>query len=125
MAYAKSKYAFGFCDRTGFRYPLSDLVPEYNNGVKTGFLVGRDIKDPDQPQNFLGRVKINDPQSLRNPRPDTSLLESRELFGFNPVWNPAQYVVASVGRVTVAAASSETVTGVSATSAVGSVTVAV
>tara|TARA_R110002050_G_scaffold126583_1_gene247333 strand:- start:12 stop:389 length:378 start_codon:yes stop_codon:yes gene_type:complete len=125
MAYAKSKYAFGFCDRTGFRYPLNDLVPEYNNGVKTGFLVGRDIKDPDQPQNFLGRLKINDPQSLRNPRPDTSLLESRELFGFNPVWNPAQYVVASVGRVTVAAASSETVTGVSATSAVGSVTVAV
>ena len=125
MAYAKSKYAFGFCDRTGFRYPLNDLVPEYNNGVKTGFLVGMDIKDPDQPQNFLGRVKINDPQSLRNPRPDTSLLESRELFGFNPVWNPAQYVVASVGRVTVAAASSGTVTGVSATSAVGSVTVAV
>jgi hypothetical protein len=87
MSYAKAKYAFGFCDKTGFRYPLKDLVPEYNNGVKTGFLVGRDVADPDQPQNFLGRIKINDPQ--------------RELFGWNPVWNSAQYMVASVGRVTV------------------------
>lgn len=101
MTYAKAKYAFGFCDRTGFRYPLRDLVPEFRNGVKTGFLVGKDVVDPDQPQNFLGRVKINDPQSLRNPRPDTSQTESRELFGWNPVGNSAQYMVGSVGKVTV------------------------
>lgn len=129
MSYAKAKYAFGFCDKTGFRYPLKDLVPEYNNGVKTGFLVGRDVVDPDQPQNFLGRVKINDPQSLRNPRPDTSLLESRELFGWNPVWNSAQYMVASVGKVTVSITETEpgdvivNPTGISVSSAVGSVTV--
>ena len=127
MTYAKAKYAFGFCDRTGFRYALKDLVPEYSNGVKTGFLVGRDVADPDQPQNFLGRVKVNDPQSLRNPRPDTSLLQSRELFGFNPVWNPAQFMVASVGQVTVSV--SETgneivnVTGSTASPSVGSVSV--
>jgi len=127
MTYAKAKYAFGFCDRTGFRYPLKDLVPEYNNGVKTGFLVGRDVADPDQPQNFLGRIKVNDPQSLRNPRPDTSLLESRELFGFNPVWNPAQYMVASVGRVTVSVSDTgneiANVTGSTASLSVGSVSV--
>lgn len=101
MSFAKGKYAFGFCDKTGFRYPLKDLVPEYSNGVKTGFLVGRDVVDPDQPQNFLGRVKINDPQSLQNPRPDTSQQESRALFGFNPVGNPAQFMVGSAGTVTV------------------------
>ena len=101
MSYARGKYAFGFCDKTGFRYPLADLVPEFNNGVKTGFLVGRDVVDPDQPQNFLGRVKINDPQSLRNPRPDTSLEESRGLFGFNPVWNDLQFMRAEVGTVTI------------------------
>jgi hypothetical protein len=101
MSFAKGKYAYGFCDKTGFRYPLKDLVPEYNNGVKTGFLVGRDVVDPDQPQNFLGRVKINDPQSLQNPRPDTSQQESRALFGFNPVGNPAQFMVGSAGKVTV------------------------
>jgi hypothetical protein len=101
MSFAKGKYAYGFCDKTGFRYPLKDLVPEYNNGVKTGFLVGRDVVDPDQPQNFLGRVKINDPQSLQNPRPDTSQQASRALFGFNPVGNPAQFMVGSAGKVTV------------------------
>ena len=123
MSYAKAKYAYGFCDKTGFRYPLKDLVPEYNNGVKTGFLVGRDVVDPDQPQNFLGRIKINDPQSLRNPRPDTSLLESRSLFGFDPVGNDAVFMTASVGKVTVTITDINRVTGVSATSAVGSVTI--
>ena len=26
--YARGSKAFGYCDRTGFRYPLKDLVPE-------------------------------------------------------------------------------------------------
>ena len=125
MSYAKAKYAFGFCDKTGFRYPLKDLVPEYNNGVKTGFLVGRDVVDPDQPQNFLGRLKINDPQSLRNPRPDTSLLASRAIVGFNPVGNPAIIATGFVGRVTITITEKDNVDGVSATGSVGSVTVSV
>ena len=127
MSYAKGKHAFGFCDRTGFRYPLKDLVPEYRNGVKTGFLVGRDIVDPDQPQNFLGRIKINDPQSLRNPRPDTALLASRGIVGFNPVGNPAVIATGSVGRVSVYISEPDAnlITGVSATGAVGSATVSV
>ena len=127
MSYAKGKHAFGFCDRTGFRYPLKDLVPEYRNGVKTGFLVGRDVVDPDQPQNFLGRIKINDPQSLRNPRPDTALLASRAIVGFNPVGNPAVIATGSVGRVSVSISETDAnlITGVSATGAVGSATVSV
>ena len=127
MSYAKGKHAFGFCDRTGFRYPLKDLVHEYRNGVKTGFLVGRDIVDPDQPQNFLGRIKINDPQSLRNPRPDTALLASRAIVGFDPVGNPAVIATGSVGRVSVSISETDAnlITGVSATGAVGSATVSV
>ena len=70
MAYARGKYAFGFCDRTGFRYPLDQLVYEYKNGVKTGLRVGRDVADQDHPQHFLGRFKVFDPQALRDPRPD-------------------------------------------------------
>lgn len=101
MAYAKGSKAFGFCDRTGFRYPLKDLIWEYRNGQRTGFRVGRDVWDKDQPQNFLGRVKIFDPQSLYQPRPDTSLAQSNSLWGWNPVWNPAQNMVCSVGTVTV------------------------
>jgi len=101
MAYARGSKAFGFCDRTGRRYPLSDLVYEYQNGQRTGFRVGRDVRDPDQPQNFLGKVKVNDPQSLYDPRPDTAILESNALWGWNPVWNSAQYMISSVGTVTV------------------------
>lgn len=67
---SKGSKAFGYCDRSGFRYPLKDLVYEVRDGVRTGFRVGRDIADPDHPQNFLGRLKIFDPQSLRDPRPE-------------------------------------------------------
>ena len=54
--YARAKYAFGFCDRTGFRYPLEKLVYEVQNGVRTGLRVGYDVVDPDQPQNFWGAL---------------------------------------------------------------------
>ena len=99
--YAKASKAFGFCDKTGFRYPLNELVYEYKNGVKTGMRVGRDVVDPDQPQNFLGRVKVFDPQSLLDPRPDRSLEESRAFFGWNPVGNPLTVVEGAVGTVTI------------------------
>ena len=120
MRSASNKYAFGFCDRTGFRYPLNDLVDEYKNGVKTGLRVGRDVADDDHPQNFLGRIRIFDPQNLTNARPDTALEASRQLFGFDPVWNSAQFMTASVGRVTVSFDESLiNATGVSATGTVG------
>jgi hypothetical protein len=104
--YAKGKHAFGFCDRTGFRYPIHQLVVEVQNGIPTGFRVGYDVVDPDQPQNFLGRVKINDPQSLRNPRPERKIegtkfyypaLDEETLEPFGPP-NPLH---ATAGQVTV------------------------
>ncbi len=93
--FAKGKYAFGFCDRTGFRYPLKDLVTEFRNDVPTGFKVGRDMVDEQHPQDDLGRTPIDDPQALRNPRPDRSV---DSLFGFNPVGNSAQYLRAEIGQ---------------------------
>lgn len=122
MTTARSKYAFGFCDRTGFRYPLNELVDEFKNGVKTGLRVGRDVADGDHPQNFLGRVRIFDPQSLAHARPDRSLEESRQLFGFSPVWNPAQFMTGAVGRVAISFNEGVVnVAGVSASSSVGPV----
>ena len=70
MAYAKGKYAFGICDRTGFRYPIEDLVYEFTNGKRNGLRVGRDVVDPDHPQNFVGQIKSDDPQSIIDARPD-------------------------------------------------------
>ena len=64
---------------------MTDLVPQIENQRWTGLLVGRDVVDVDQPQLQLGKVKTNDNESLRNPRPDRALTESRELFAFNPV----------------------------------------
>jgi hypothetical protein len=110
LSYASGKHAFGYCDRTGFRYPKKDLVPQIVNLRKTGLLVGRDVVDPDQPQLQLGRVRTNDPQALRNPRPDQSLDESRRQFAWNPVGGGvtelgsrtvALDISAQVGRVSV------------------------
>ena len=84
-SYAKGSKAFGFCDRTGFRYPLRDLVRQIEDGRWNGLLVGRDVVDQDQPQLKLGDVNANDPQALRFPRPDSSIDESRALFAFDPV----------------------------------------
>ncbi len=98
-AYASGKHAYGICDRSGFRYKLEDLVYEVQHGERTGLRVGYDMLDPDQPQNFLGRVNTTDPQSLQNPRPDVD--PGRGLWGWNPIGNPAQYMVGSVGSITV------------------------
>lgn len=84
-SYAKGSKAFGFCDRTGFRYPLRDLVRQIEDGRWNGLLVGRDVVDQDQPQLKLGDVNASDPQALRFPRPDDSLTESRALSAFDPV----------------------------------------
>lgn len=109
-SYAAGKKAFGFCDRTGFRYPLKDLVPQIENGRPNGLLVGRDVLDEDQPQLQLGRLKMDDPQALRDPRPDTGEAESRRLYAFDPVGGGNSAlgsrtvgldITAQVGKVTV------------------------
>src|SRR6056300_873054 len=84
-SYAKGSKAFGFCDRTGFRYPLRDLVRQIEDGRWNGLLVGRDVVDQDQPQLKLGEINASDAQALRNPRPDKDLVESRALSAWNPV----------------------------------------
>jgi len=123
MSYASGKHAYGICDRTGFRYPLEDLIYEFQDGHRTGFRVGRDVVDPDQPQNFLGRIRVVDPQSLLNPRPDVS--PGRGLFGWNPVGHPLVHLTGQVGAVAIVVpiAESDVVTGVAASGAVGTVSV--
>ena len=85
--FANGKYAFGFCDRTGFRYKLKNLVPQVKAGRMTGLMVGKDVLDKDQPQNFLGRLgNYGDPQALRDARPDRELSISRNIqWGWMPV----------------------------------------
>lgn len=96
-----NKNAFGFCDRTGFRYPLNDLVEQYVNQRPTGLLVGKDMVDIDQEQLQIGSVDANDPQTLENPRPDSSLSQSRALYSWNPVGAIGLGMTGMVGKVTV------------------------
>ena len=57
--------------------------------------------DLDNPQLQLGRYKVDDPQSLLDPRPDTGYLGSTGLFGWLPVGNPLNFISCQVGNITV------------------------
>lgn len=96
--YAKGSKALGICDKTGFRYLLSDMVYEYSHGRRTGLRVGKDVADPDHPQNFVGRRRVVDPMALRDPRPDTAELG---LFGWKPVGHTTLHATGAVGGVVV------------------------
>lgn len=100
-SYASGKFAFGFCDRCGFRYSLNDLKMEIEEGEPNGLRVCPECLDQDHPQNWQGRFETADAQALMNPRPDTSLDDSRRLFSWNPVGGPTQEVKVKIGRVTV------------------------
>tara|TARA_Y100000385_G_C12966135_1_gene581925 strand:- start:388 stop:711 length:324 start_codon:yes stop_codon:yes gene_type:complete len=105
MPYASGKNAWGISDRSGRRYRLRVMQVEW-----TGAKVGPDEFDPKHPQLFPPKASP-DPQALRNPRPESGLLEQRALqWGWNPVGfnyipgiSPADNLVAigSVGTVTV------------------------
>ena len=87
--FASYKRAFGFCDRCAQRYPLKELKKFYIMGNLINEKVCPECWDPDHPQNWigiLGSQKVaNDPQALREPRPDTNLNDSRGFFSWAPV----------------------------------------
>lgn len=78
--FAVGKKAFGFCDRCGFRRKLVELKPESVRGKVQYNRVCPTCWDPDHPQNFQGLQNMNDPQALKDPRPDLSLQQSREIL---------------------------------------------
>jgi len=77
--FASGKHAFGFCDRCGFRSPLRAMKKLTVNEHLTNIKVCTTCYEPDQPQYRVGKLRVFDPQALREPRPDTSLEQSREL----------------------------------------------
>ena len=85
-SFASGKKALGICDRCGFQYKLKELKPLTIKTKQVNILVCPTCWEPDQPQLQLGMYVIEDPQSLRNPRPDSGKTESRDLqWGWNPV----------------------------------------
>ncbi len=73
--FAIGKRAIAECDRCGQQYLLSRLKPLVIKTKLTNNLCCPTCWDADQPQLQLGLYPVNDPQALRNPRPDTSYLQ--------------------------------------------------
>jgi hypothetical protein len=70
--YASGKYAIAECDRCGQQYKLKELKKEVIKTKLYQIKVCPTCWDPDQPQLSLGLYPVNDPQAVREPRPDVS-----------------------------------------------------
>lgn len=122
--YASNRIAIAMCDRCGFRFRLRELRTLVIKTKQVNMLVCRECWEPDQPQLQLGMYPVDDPQALRNPRPDNTYRQSGILadgsigggsrviqWGWNPVGGARSYdsgltpndlvAVGQVGTVTI------------------------
>jgi hypothetical protein len=123
--FASGKNAISECDRCGQRFKLKVLKTEIIKLKNYNLLVCPECWDPDHPQLQLGMFPVDDPQALRNPRPDRSYKVSGLLadgysgggsrifqWGWNPVGGASSFdaaltpnnlnLVVQLGTVTVA-----------------------
>ena len=84
--FASGRWAISQCDRCNFRFPLKQLRRLVIKTKNINLLVCPECWEPDQPQLQLGLYPINDPQALRNPRPDSN---SYITSGVNVDGNPS------------------------------------
>lgn len=70
--FASGKYAIAECDRCGQRFKLKELRKQVLKTKIYNVKVCASCWDPDQPQLQLGMYPVNDPQAVREPRPDVS-----------------------------------------------------
>ena len=102
--YASGKYSIAECDRCGQRYQLKELKKEVIKTKLFNIKVCPTCWDPDQPQLSLGLYPVNDPQAVREPRPDVSYILSGALndgyagggsrvfqWGWNPVGGSSSF----------------------------------
>jgi len=70
--FASAKNSIAQCDRCGFQFKLTELRKEIIKTKQVNILVCDSCWDPDQPQLQLGMYPVDDPQGVRDPRPDLS-----------------------------------------------------
>jgi hypothetical protein len=118
--FSSGKHAIAECDRCGFRYKLKQLRSLVIKTKQVNILVCPECWEPDHPQLQLGMYPVNDPQAVRNPRPDVSYYTPTNASGgdggsrvyqwnWKPVGPPRDYPLTpndlagtgSVGTVTV------------------------
>ena len=95
--FSSGKNSIAECDRCGFRFKLTQLRREVVKTKNYELLVCGPCWDPDHPQLQLGMYPVDDPQGVRNPRPDRSytvsgLAADGQLSGGSRIfqwgWNP-------------------------------------
>jgi hypothetical protein len=95
--FSSGKFAIAECDRCGQQYKLKYLKKLVVKQQIKNILVCPECWEPDQPQLSLGMYPVDDPQAVRNPRPDTSYQASGLDANGNPSggsrqiqwgWNP-------------------------------------
>ena len=102
--FASGKNSIAECDRCGYRYKLTTLKKEVIKTKTYNLLVCPACWDPDQPQLLLGMFPVDDPQGIRDPRPDRSYVASGLLadgyqgegsrifqWGWNPVGGASSF----------------------------------
>jgi hypothetical protein len=122
--FASGKNSIAECDRCGFRFKLTELKKEIIKTKLYNLLVCPVCWDPDQPQLQLGMYPVDDPQAVRNPRPDRSYTQSgpdylgfpgggsRDIqWGWNPIGGASSFdsvltpnnlvLLGTIGTVTV------------------------
>jgi hypothetical protein len=74
--FASGQNSIAECDRCGFRYKLKELKKLTIKTKLVSIKVCPTCWEPDQPQLQLGMYPVDDPQAVREPRPDTSYLQA-------------------------------------------------
>ena len=104
--FASGKHSIAECDRCGQRYKLKQLKFEVVKTKLYQIKVCPECWDPDHPQLQLGMYPVDDPQAVRQPRPDTTYVQSgintlgypsggsRDIqWGWNPVGGASSFDV--------------------------------
>jgi len=74
--FASGKFAIAECDRCAQRFKLKELRTQTVKTKPFKIKVCKACWDPDHPQLQLGMYPVNDPQAVREPRPDVSYIVS-------------------------------------------------
>jgi hypothetical protein len=95
--FASGKHSIAECDRCGQRYKLSELKKLTIKTKQVSIKVCPECWEPDQPQLQLGLYPVNDPQGVREPRPDVSYYSSGRTGLLTNIYDPNVYDQADGG----------------------------
>lgn len=74
--FSSARHSIAECDRCGFRYKLRELTKLVIKTKQVTIKVCKPCFEKDHPQLQLGMYPVEDPQAVREPRPDNSYYQS-------------------------------------------------